>query len=179
MAPSSRPFAAAAAALLLLLSATGAAAVTNPAAAVLCRHSDFPVLCLRIAAPVANVNPVSLTHAAIKAATKTAVRAKARAAVLTLSPRLSAVQKANLGSCVDGYGDVIDGLRDAGKFLTTTRTRADVMNYLSAASFGVTTCEDAFRETPRVQFPLARTNKTLRKYVSNALAMGDQLSLQW
>ncbi|KAG0485485.1 hypothetical protein HPP92_009564 [Vanilla planifolia] len=81
------------------------------------------------------------------------------------------------------YGDVVDGLADAARLLGTARTRADVMNYLSAASFGVTACEDAFRETPRVRFPLARVNrtprKTLRKYVSNALAMGDQLSSQW
>ncbi|KAG0485440.1 hypothetical protein HPP92_009519 [Vanilla planifolia] len=74
------------------------------------------------------------------------------------------------------YGDVVDGRADAARRLGTARTRADVMNYLSAASFGVTACEDAFRETPRVRF-LSRG--TLRKYVSNALAMGDQLSSQW
>ncbi|KAG0485479.1 hypothetical protein HPP92_009334 [Vanilla planifolia] len=165
--------------LLLLLLLTCNPATAGLTSAALCLHSDTPALCLRISAHLSAATPVKLTESAIRAALFVAERARVKAASLSRSPQLNAQQRANLGTCVSSYGDVVDGLADAARLLGTARTRADVMNYLSAASFGVTACQDAFRETPRVSFPLARVNRTLRKYVSNALAMGDQLSSQW
>ncbi|KAK8944040.1 hypothetical protein KSP40_PGU011586 [Platanthera guangdongensis] len=169
-----------AAVTLIILASTAAA--TNHAtatAAVLCRNSDTPSLCLRISAPLRHVNAWTMTVTAVKEATEVAVQAKAKAAFLALSPRLNARQKSGAEACAESYGDVLDGLRDSARFLATSRRRADVMNYLSAASFGVTECEEAFSEIPTAEFPLARINKQLRKYVSNALAMGDQLKSHW
>ncbi|KAI0493173.1 hypothetical protein KFK09_027449 [Dendrobium nobile] len=180
MPSSSRPFLSLPFILLLLASTATASSSTNPIASILCRNSDTPFLCLRISSPLRNVNPLTLTEAAIKSATKVALRAKGKAILLSLSPRLSPQQKSSLETCAESYGDVVDGLEDSANSLAmSSRKKAGVMNYLSAASFGVTVCEDAFRGVPRTTFPLARVNKTLRKYVSNALAMGDQLSLHW
>ncbi|XP_020584213.1 pectinesterase inhibitor [Phalaenopsis equestris] len=165
--------------LLLLASTATASSSPNPTASILCRHSDTPLLCLRIAAPLRIVNPLTITEAAIKITTKVAVRAKAEATFLSLLPRQTPLQKARLETCAESYGDVVDGLRDSAISLAMSRMKAEVMNYLSAASFGVTVCEDAFKDVPRGKFPLGRVNKTLRNYVSNALAMGDQLSLHW
>lgn len=162
-------------AITLIILASTAAAI-NPASAVaICRKSDTPLLCLRISSQIRYADALTMTATAIKAAMEVAAEAKAKAAFLAASPLLSARQKSELEACGESYGDVVDGLRDGARLLGSSRRRADVMNYLSAASFGVTECEEAFSETPRKHFPLARINRKLRKYVSNALAMGDQL----
>ncbi|KAK1269940.1 hypothetical protein QJS04_geneDACA005077 [Acorus gramineus] len=151
-------------------------ATATPADA-LCKQTGYPSLCASSVGPVLSlprsVSPADLTTTNIQATIVKTIQARSLATNLINSHSGSKIYKANINVCLENYDATLDSLRDSIKTIRSNGSHDDLMINLSAALTGITTCDDAFTETPGMASPLAQVNSVLGMLAKNCLELAN------
>ncbi|ERN02102.1 pectinesterase 3 [Amborella trichopoda] len=146
----------------------------------ICKHTDYPDVCLRSILPYLEANgglpldPATAFHAEVIACQTEAKVAKSIAAKMAADPTTSSDTVECLQICIENYDDALDNIDKAVAALAK-KDLGTVNTMLSAALTDFSTCDDAFGELPATDSPMASYDDKLNKLSSNLLAIVQDL----
>lgn len=149
---------------LTLLILTILLAQKTPHAVDLCQETDYEPLCRSI---IGNTtNPVDATEVSIKSLISETTQVKEQA-------QKTGNESPELDVCYEEFGDAIDELNEALKYLVN-RDKDTISNYLSAAVTDYVTCDDAYADSNKIS-PLAQNTTLLTQMATNCLSLAIQI----